>query len=59
VDVRRRVVTMKTSGENDSILYALVAGFLRGFVKGLVLTTAFFVVRDVWEQRGQDRGKLF
>ena len=50
---------MKTSGGNDSILYAIVAGFLRGFIKGLVLTTAFFVVRDVREHRGQDRGKLF
>jgi hypothetical protein len=43
---------MKTSGENGSILYALVAGFLRGFIKGLLLTTAFFVIRDVREHRG-------
>ncbi len=50
---------MRTSGENDRILYALVAGFLRGFIKGLVLTTAFFVVRDVREHRGRDRGKPF
>jgi hypothetical protein len=48
---------MKTSGGNDSILYTLVAGFLRGFIKGLVLTTAVFVIRDVREHRGQDRGK--
>jgi hypothetical protein len=50
---------MKTFGENDSFLYALVVGFLRGFIKGLVLTTAFFVIRDVREHRGQGRGKLF
>jgi hypothetical protein len=50
---------MKTPGENDSILYTLVAGFLRGFIRGLVLTTVIFVVRDMREHRGQDRGKLF
>jgi hypothetical protein len=50
---------MKTSGENDSILYTLVAGFLRGFIKGLVLTTTFFVVRDVREHRRSNRGELF
>lgn len=50
---------MKAFGENNSILYAPVAGFLRGLIKGFVLTTAFFVVRDVREHRGQDRGKRF
>lgn len=41
------------------LYYMLVVAFLRGFIKGLVLTTAFFVVRDVREHRRQDRGKLF
>ena len=45
---------MKTYEDNDSFLYALVAAFLRGAIKGLALSSAFFVVRDYLECRQRD-----
>ncbi|HSB68321.1 MAG TPA: hypothetical protein VLT62_03160 [Candidatus Methylomirabilis sp.] len=37
---------MNTTRANNRILYALVIGFLRGLVKGFVLTAEFLVARD-------------
>jgi hypothetical protein len=39
--------------------YALVAVLLRGAIKGLVLSGAFFAARDYLEHRRPDRGELF
>jgi hypothetical protein len=50
---------MKTHGENDSVLYMLLVAFLRGAIKGLLLSGAFFAARDYLEHRRSDRGELF
>jgi len=50
---------MKTSGRNDSILYMLVAGFLRGAIKRLFLSGAFFAARDYLNRRRSDRDEPF
>ena len=39
------VAVVNTTRANNSILHALGIGFLRGLVKGFVLTAAFFVAR--------------
>ena len=45
---------MKTSGENDSFLYAAVAAILRGLVKGFLLGLAFSTTSIYLAHRRRD-----